>query len=168
MDILAKLGIHWSQLAAQAVNFTIIVTVLTYFVYKPLLKLIDERRERIRQAMEDADRIQNQKAEIDQFRLQEMKKIDSEAGALLERTKKQSVELKDQMLQAAMRESESILKRGREQLEEERIRAFDELQRKVTTLAVVLASKVIEREFTKDDQDRLTANLEKELPKLLS
>lgn len=168
MDILAKLGIHWSQLAAQAVNFTIVVSVLTFFVYKPLLKLIDERRERIRQAMEDADRIQHQKEEIDQFRMQEMKKIDAEAGVLLERTKQQATELRDQMLQAAMRESESVLKRGREQLEEERSRAFDDLQRKVTSLAVVLAGKVIEREFTKEDQDRLVTNLEKELPKLLS
>ena len=53
MELLTKLGVDWKLLIAQIVNFTILVSVLTYFVYRPLLDLLDARRERIRKAVED-------------------------------------------------------------------------------------------------------------------
>ncbi|PIR50188.1 F0F1 ATP synthase subunit B, partial [Candidatus Peregrinibacteria bacterium CG10_big_fil_rev_8_21_14_0_10_54_7] len=68
MELLTKLGINWQLLLAQIVNFAIVVGVLSFFLYKPLLNLIDTRRERIRKAMEDAQRIENQAKEMEELR----------------------------------------------------------------------------------------------------
>ena len=76
MELLSKLGIDWKLLLAQVVNFGILLGVLTVFVYRPLLDLLDARRERIAKAMEDAGRIEGQKKEMEQIRITELQKID--------------------------------------------------------------------------------------------
>ena len=84
MELLAKLGINWELLIAQIVNFLIVVGVLGYFVYKPILNLLDSRTERIRKSVEDARKIENQVKEMEALRTEEMKKLDEETEEILE------------------------------------------------------------------------------------
>src|SRR3989344_8250900 len=106
MELLTKLGIDWKLLLAQIVNFTLLVGVLTYFVYRPLLNLLDQRREKIRKAMEDAKHIENQKKEMEIFRNEQMKKIDQEVGVFLQRSKQQAEAMKVEILASARKEAE--------------------------------------------------------------
>lgn len=167
MELLAKLGINWSLLLAQIVNFTILLGVLSFFVYKPLLNLLDSRRERIRKAMEDAAKIENQRKEMEAYRAGEMRRIDQECGAFLEKAKQQAEQMKDEVLESAKRESDHALERGRRQLEEERAKVFREVQHVVTSVILRMTEKILEREFSHEDQSRLLTSLEKELPTLL-
>ena len=57
-DILQAFGIQWSSLLAQVVNFCILVFVLARFVYKPVLKVVDERRSAIAESMEKVKEIE--------------------------------------------------------------------------------------------------------------
>ncbi|OGJ58224.1 ATP synthase F0 subunit B [Candidatus Peribacteria bacterium RIFCSPHIGHO2_01_FULL_51_9] len=167
MELLAKLGINWSLLLAQVVNFTILLGVLSFFVYTPLLNLLDSRRERIRKAMEDAAKIESQKKEIEQYRSEQMRKIDQECGAFLEKAKTQAEHMKGEILEAAKREADHTLERGRRQLEAERAKVFGEVQHVVTSAILRITEKILEREFSAEDQHRLLTSLEKELPSLL-
>lgn len=163
MELLSKLGIDWKLLIAQIVNFTILLGVLTYFVYRPLLNLLDARRERIRKAMEDAKRIEEQTKELETFRTEQLKKIDAECGVFLERTKKQAEVLRQEMLAGAKHEVEQMLAKGREQLTLERSRVMAETQEVLAQMIVKLTAKLIEREFAPSDQQRLLTHLTKEL-----
>jgi F-type H+-transporting ATPase subunit b len=87
MEIINTLGIDVTLLLAQMLNFGILVAVLAFLVYKPLLKLIDDRRESIRKSMEDADKISRQREEMDQARRAELQKIEKEATKLLDQAK---------------------------------------------------------------------------------
>ncbi|MFA5800107.1 MAG: hypothetical protein WC840_04070, partial [Candidatus Peribacteraceae bacterium] len=78
MELLTKLGINWQLLLAQIVNFLIVLGVLGAFVYKPILNLLDARTERIRKAMEDAKRIENQAKEMEEQRQRALRKLDQE------------------------------------------------------------------------------------------
>ncbi len=164
MELLSKLGIDWKLLIAQIVNFAILVGVLSYFIYKPLLNLLDARRERVRKAMEEAKRIEEQTKELTTFRTEQLRKIDSECAMFLERTKKQAEEMKGEMLTAAKKEVEQFLAKGRQQIELERSQVMAETQAVLTEMIVKLTAKLIEREFTPDDQKRILAHLAKELP----
>ena len=64
-ELFATFGVNWKLLLAQAVNFGLLLTVLTYFLYKPVLKIIDERREKVAEGV--------RKAEAATRRLQEAK-----------------------------------------------------------------------------------------------
>ena len=167
MELLTKLGVDWKLLIAQIVNFTILVGVLSYFVYRPLLDLLDARRERIRTAMENAKRVEEQTRELEQFRLDQLKKIDQEIGAMLERGKQHAEKIQEGILADAKREADGILAKARRQLEDERARAFHELQDSLASMIVRMTEKILEREFSSADQERLLAHLEKEIPTLL-
>lgn len=55
MDVLAKLGIDWKLLIAQAVNFLILLFVLKRYAYKPLVQALEARTKKIEQGLKDAE-----------------------------------------------------------------------------------------------------------------
>jgi F-type H+-transporting ATPase subunit b len=164
MELLTKLGINWALLLAQIVNFAIVLGALTFFVYRPLLNLLDQRSSRIRKAMEDAKRMEDQKREMEAFRVEQMKKIDEESGKFLERAKKEAEVSKQHILTAAQAEAARILERGEQQLKEERHRVLADVQGVVADAIVRMTQKILEREFTPADQKRLLADLTKDIP----
>lgn len=167
MELLTKLGIDWRLLLAQIVNFAILAGVLSAFVYRPLLNLIDARRERVRKAMEDAKRIEEQKEETERHRQDALRKIDEECGVILERTKREAEKAKAEILESAKREADALFSKGREQLEEERAKVFAEVQGTLAETIMRMTEKIIEREFSPSDQKRLVSSLTKEIPQLL-
>jgi F-type H+-transporting ATPase subunit b len=167
MELLTKLGIDWKLLVAQIVNFTILLSILSSFAYRPLLRLLDERRERIRKALEDAKRIEQEKQALEEWKLEQMRKFDQEAGAFLERAKRQAEETRGEIIATAKREVETMLAKGRAELQAERARVATEVQGSLAELILRLTEKILEREFGPSDQERLLRSLEREIPLLL-
>ncbi len=167
MELLEKLGISWSLLLAQVVNFGILLALLTFFVYRPLLALLDSRRERIARAMEEAKKIEGQAKEMEQARREQLAKIDAECGAYLENMRREAEELQDQILLKAKKEAENMIQRTKKQLQDEREAMLREILAAVSQLIVQVAAKVLEREFSPADEKRLLASVERELPSLV-
>lgn len=167
MELLQKLGVDWRLLLAQIVNFTILLTVLTLFVYRPLLRLIDERRERIRKSMEDADKIAHEKEALARARQEALRTIDQECGALLEKAKNDAEHLKAEILRAADIEAKNLLAKGHEQLRSERAQALREMQKVLATAILQMTEKILEQEFSPRDQERVLTHIERSLPSLL-
>lgn len=167
MELLSKLGIDWKLLLAQVVNFAILLGILTLFVYRPLLTLIDARRERIRKSLQEAERIERQAQEMEKLRAEHLRKIDAEAGAFLERAKKQAEEMKKDILVAAEKEATQILARGREQLAAERAAVTSEVQGALVAMIMRMTEKILQREFSSADQERIVAAVMNDLPRHL-
>ncbi len=163
MEIFSTLGINGPLLIAQIVNFVIIAGVLTYFIYRPILNLIDARRESIRKSMEDVDRIQKQKTEMEEARRVEVRKIAEEGKKLLEQAKGDVAKEKDKMLVAARKEADDFVERGKRQLDAERTRMVSDVEKAASSLVIRLTQTILEREFTSADQDRLLKTLEKSI-----
>jgi F-type H+-transporting ATPase subunit b len=167
MELLAKLGIDWKLLLAQIVNFTILVGVLSYFVYKPLLNLLDERRERIRKAMEDAKHIENQKKEMEVIKADRLKKIDQEMGTMLENARRDAERMKEEILASAKQQADQMIEKATRQIEDERGRVLSEVQGSLARMILRMTEKIVRREFAPADQSRLLSELEKDLPAML-
>lgn len=163
MEILTKLGIEWQQLVAQAINFALLATVLAYLVYKPLLKAIDERRARIAASIKNAEQVEAKMREIEKLQSERLKKTDMEAGAMLERAKKDAEAVKAQTLASAKTEADTMMAKARAQIDAERRKVYEDAQKNLTGMIIRMTQKILEREFTPADQDRLVDNLEKEL-----
>ena len=168
MELLEKLGINWALLLAQAVNFGIVLGALTWLVYRPLLNLLDQRSEKIRRSLEDAAKIESQKKEMDEFRLEQMKKIDAEIGAVLERARREAEEARQQILTGAQEEAARILARGGQKLEGERKKVLSDVQGTVAAVIVRMTEKLLGREWTPVDQKKRIADLTAELPSALT
>ena len=167
MEILQTLGIDWKLLIAQIINFAVVAIVLTYFVYKPVLKAIDARRERTKKAMRDADDIGRAKRDMEEERIKRMRAADDESKAMLEKAKKHAEAVQTELLAKARSEADAALQKGRAQLENERREALASLQDTVAGVVIRMTEKILEREFAPADQERILKNVEKELPALL-
>lgn len=168
MELLAKLGVDWKLLLAQIANFAILLSVLTFFVYRPLLRVIDERRERIRKSMDDAGQIAHEKERLALAHEEALRAIDRECGALLERTKNDAERAKADILRATDLEAQAILARGREQLRTERAQSMRDMQKSLAAAILQVTENILEREFSPRDQERILTNVERSLPSLLA
>ena len=167
-DILHAFGIQWSSLLAQVVNFSILLFVLSRFVYKPVLKVIDDRREAIRESMQKVKEIDQRKELVDAERVVILRKADEEAAALLVRAKAEAEALHTDIEKAAKAQAAQIVTKGMEQLENERAQMTRDVQDKLAHAIVHSAEKILRREFSKEDQVSFEDELKKNLPSMLS
>ncbi len=167
-DLVSALGIQWSALLAQMVNFAILVFILTKFVYKPLIHAIDLRRATISASMDKAKEIDRHKQQIDDDRIAILRKADVEAGELLERAKKEADALRLQVEKEAKVQAAQIIAKGREKLEVERAAMIKEIQTTLAHAVVLSAEKILRREFSKEDQENFEKELKSQLPAMLS
>lgn len=87
-SLLTNLGINWRLLIAQGVNFLLLVILLTYFLYKPLVKLLNERRVRIEGGLRDADLAEKKLGEIEVLKKEEILKGERAALVIIENANK--------------------------------------------------------------------------------
>ena len=167
-QILQAFGIQWFSLLAQVINFSILVFVLARFVYKPVLKIVDQRRDAIAESMKQVADIQNQKELVDKERVKILRKADEEAGTLLERAKLEAEAIRTEIEKSAKAQAGQIVTKGMQQLENEKATMIRELQTKLAHAIVLSAEKILRREFSKEDQESFEEELKKSLPSMLS
>ncbi len=167
MELIAKLGIDWQVMLAQFVNFVVLIGVLSFFVYKPVLRLLDDRRERIRKSMEDAKAIENQKRDLDALRSERIRASDQEAAKIMEQAKSHAESMKKEIVAGAEKEAHQILAKAKQQMDDERGRMLSGAQETIAKVIIKMSEKIIEREFTPEDQKRILARVQKDLPAIL-
>jgi F-type H+-transporting ATPase subunit b len=123
-QLLDQLGINWPLLLSQAVNFALLLIVLRIFVYKPLLKLLHDRREKIEGGLVKAEEADRRLREVDEMNKGKIKHAEQEALALLKKTELDAKALEEKLLAEAKNKEDEALKgaaaRRRSQEEESR------------------------------------------------
>lgn len=163
MELLSKLGIDWKILIAQVINFAILLFLLAKFVYKPALTMMEKRRKLIEKGVKDAEDSAKRLKEIDELREQKLTEAHREIGKLLDSARKDAEGLKKEIVAAAQTQSEELVKRARSQMVEEKDRMMEDLKREVTGIIVQATGRILQREFSGDDQKRLLQALSKEM-----
>ncbi len=123
-QLLSNLGINWALLVSQAVNFVLLLIVLRIFVYKPVLKLLNNRRARIEGGLAKADEAERCLHEVDVIGARKIKEAEHEAIGILKRTELEAKTLEEKLLAEAKRHEEEAVQsaamRLRSQEEESR------------------------------------------------
>jgi F-type H+-transporting ATPase subunit b len=150
-QLLSQLGIDWRLLLAQAVNFFLLLVVLRIYVYKPLLKLMHDRRARIEEGLMKADEAERRLHEVDEIGIHKIKAAETEALGILKKTENEARELEAKMLAEAKRKEGEALKNTESLLrakEEESRRASEKeaasLVRRAIAKTVELAPAAID------------------------
>lgn len=138
------LGVRPELLITQIINFAILLFLLQRFLYKPMLNMLQERRERIRDSLAEAERV---RAEAEQQRQQyerELARQRQESQERIQRAMRASEEAREQIIAEARREAEEIKARAREEIEYERRQTLEQLRMQVADLAILAARKVLD------------------------
>jgi F-type H+-transporting ATPase subunit b len=167
-DLIHALGIDWYALLAQAINFFILMFVLGRFVYKPVLKVLDDRKQLVADSMEKVKEIDRHKELVDKERVEILHKADVQAGELLNRAKTEAEAIRVEIEKTARAHADQMIAKGLQQIETERAQVAHQVQDKLARAIVLSAEKILRREFSKEDQQQFESELKENLPTLLS
>lgn len=158
MEALAKLGIDWHIMLAQAVNFFVLLAILTYFVYRPLMRVLDERKDRIEKADQNAKRIEAELKKAETHTQAELAKAQAEAHQIIANAKKVAKELEEKLVADAKAKVEKVVEEGRATIKKERDEASKGLTTEVAKIVLLATEKLLGREVTGKDHEKITAD----------
>jgi F-type H+-transporting ATPase subunit b len=152
---IADLGINVPVLIAQVVNFTVLLLILRLFVYKPVLKMLDERRERIREGLNAAERGREAAVEANREAQAQIDAARREGQAIIAQAQQVGQRMQEEAIERARTEQEAILARARAEIQLERDGAIAELRKEFADLTISAAEKVIGQSLDRSAHQRL-------------
>lgn len=142
-EIINAFGIDLRLIIIQIVNFTILMVALGYFLYKPILKLLKEREEKIAQGIKDAELAAGAKAEADSEKQVVLSAAHGEASAIASRAKTSAEAKTAEILSAAQDKAVQVLKEAEAKSEQLKKQALADSEKEVAELAILAAEKVL-------------------------
>ncbi|MEQ1758331.1 MAG: F0F1 ATP synthase subunit B [Vicinamibacterales bacterium] len=136
-------------------TFLVLVALLAKFAWRPLLEALESRQEAIRKSLDDArqakvelERLQGESAKL-------LAQARAEAEAIMSRTRSDADRFREELKEKARTEAAALVKNAEHQIELETSRALQQIRHEAVELSVAIASKVLQRNVTREDNERL-------------
>ena len=147
---MSGLGINVWTLAAQIVNFLILLLLLYFFAYKPVLKMLDERSRKIKESMEEVQKVKDQAARTEEEFKKKIEAAGKEGQEVIARAMRTGEEARQRAQAEAKQEAQVLVEKARAEIQLERNQTIDELRQEFADLTVVAAEKVIGKSLDKE------------------
>ena len=161
--IATTFGVDWSHLLAQIVSFCIVCLILYRFAYRPVLKMLEVRRQQIALGVANAQRIEAELARTEAQRQEVMAQANAQATKFIEEARAAAARVLAQETQKAVAAAEQIMIEAREGAAQEHDRMLAELKREVGRLVVRATTTVTGKILTSEDQRRLAEETAKQV-----
>lgn len=155
MEALEGLGINPGFLLSQVVNFLILFAGLYFLLWKPILKMLDQRKERIQQGLEDAERAREERERAQSEFDKRLEEAAQEREKIIARAKEEAQEERKAIVAEAEQEAERVLIGAREEAQSEGERILEELRGQIAVLAIAAANRLIGEALDEERQRRL-------------
>jgi F-type H+-transporting ATPase subunit b len=136
-SILHTFGIDWRLLAISMVNFGLLMFGLWYFLYGPVLKMLEERRQKVAKGVEDAEAAGRARQEIEGERSGVLARAAQEADEALARARAAAAARERELVEEASRRAEAIVAQAEAQAKEEKAKAIADSRDEVAKLIVL-------------------------------
>jgi F-type H+-transporting ATPase subunit b len=153
--IVTTFGVDWSHLLAQVASFCIVCFILYRFAYRPVLAMLEARRQQIAQGLANAEQIKAELARTETQRQEVMAQANAQASKFIEEARTAAARVLEQETQKAIATAEQIMIKAREAAAQDHDRMLVELKREVGRLVVQATTTVTGKILTADDQRRL-------------
>ena len=160
-----KRGIDWRILIAQTISFSVVFFVLWKFAYGPIFAMLQMRREKIAEALANAEKIKGDVARTEADRQKVLADAGDQANKLIDEARQAAARVRETETQKAIAAAEQIVAKAREVAAQDHARMLLELKREVGRLVVQTTASVTGKILTPDDQQRLAKETENQLAK---
>jgi F-type H+-transporting ATPase subunit b len=158
-----KFGLDWPHFIAQCVSFGIVAFALYKFAYKPILNVLEERRQRIAESLANADKIKQELANTETKVREILAEAGNRAARAIEEAREAAARVREAETQKALAAAEQIIARAREATTQEHAQMLTELKREVGRLVVQTTATVTGKILTPEDQKRLAEETARQL-----
>jgi F-type H+-transporting ATPase subunit b len=162
-ELFQTLGIQWTKLIPQFINFGIVLLVLWKFAYRPVTAMMDARQKKIAEGVVNADKIQAELAKTEAARKSILAQASDTGNLMIEQAREAAARVREVETQKAIAAAEQIIAKARAASAQDHAQMLAELKREVGRLVVQTTTTVTGKILTTEDQRRLAEETSKQL-----
>ena len=142
-QVLHVFGIDWKLLLINAVNFGLLLAALSYFFYKPMMRMLDLRRDKIAHGVEAANKAEAGLKELEASRAGMLAKAGKEADQVISEARSAGAEKQREIVSLAEAAAARTLTEAEAQAEDLKEKAVQESKQEVAKLIVLGMEKAL-------------------------
>jgi F-type H+-transporting ATPase subunit b len=144
-------------------TFLVLLTLLAKFAWRPMLQSLEARQETIRKSLADAEKARHELERLNQESEAIISRARVDAEAIVSASRADAERLRSELRDKARTEAEGIVRNAERQIQLETARALEQIRGQAADLSVAIASKIIQRNLTREDNERLIDEALKQL-----
>ena len=148
-----------ATLIAQIVNFLFLVFVLAKFAYKPLLNMMEERKNKIASDLEAADQAKADAEAVKTEYAEKLANARQEAQTLIDNARKTAQAAHDKIMAETKAEQDLIVANAKEAIELEKQKAMADVRAQVISLSMLAASKIVEQKLSSEEDKKMAGEI---------
>lgn len=153
--VLGAGGLNIGDMVIQLVFFIGLLVLLGKFAWGPLMNMMKEREDYVANEINTAEKSREEAQRMQREASEELKQTRQDAQNIIEDARKTAGQQERDILESARNEAERIKESARQEIEQERDKAVQVLKDHVASMSVMIASKVIEKELSEQEQEKL-------------
>ena len=144
-------------------TFLVLLWLLKKFAWKPILEVLENRQDMIRKSLDDADQAKRELERVQQESAKLVSQARAEADAVIAGGRADGAKLREELRQKARAEADVIVQNAERQIQQERDRALSQIRHEAVEVSLMIASKLIQRNLTAEDNETLIENALKQV-----
>jgi len=158
-----KFGIDWKLLLAQLINFAVVFFVLRAFAYKPILKLLDERKKKIEEGLTFAEKAKSELANVETLKAHEMQKAQMKSLEIMKGAEVSATKVRDEIVAGGELEKQKLIATGKALVGEQKARMEKDVYEQAVSLVETVLGKVLGKASFKNEERELIAQTVNEI-----
>jgi F-type H+-transporting ATPase subunit b len=156
-------GVDWPHFIAQVISFAIVAFLLHRFAYKPILNVLEERRQKIAEGLANAEKIKAELAKTEARHQEIMAQANVQIGKMFEEARAAAARVQSEETKKAVTAAEQIVLKAHEAAAADYARMLVDLKREVGRLVVQITATVTGKILTPEDQRQLAEETTRQL-----
>ena len=156
------IGINIPGLISQFINFGVFLLLLTVFLYRPVVRMLDQRSDSIKESLEQAERAKEESAKSEEQVQLALAESRDRAQQIVQQAQELSRKIEDEAKDGARTEAEGIIERAKSDIQRERDDAIEKVRKEFADLAIMAAEKVISSSLDEEKHRSLVEDVLKE------
>ena len=154
-EIFTKLGLDHKLIIAQAVNFVLLLIILQRLAYKPVLKMLKERSDKIDKSLKQAKRIEEELKNTEETKIAEIKKAREEAGEIIKEAYETSEQKAQEAIERTKGKTQEIVEKAKLEIRAEKEKSIKETKKEIAEISVLIAKKIMGSDIDENRQKKL-------------
>ena len=144
-------------------TFLLLLFLLSRFAWRPLLQALENRQQMIQKSLSDADQAKQELEQVQQESNRIVAKARADADAIVANSRADAAKLQEELRGKARAEADVIIKNAELQIQQQTDRSLSQIREEAVDLSLMIASKLIQRNLSKEDNDALIENALKQI-----
>ncbi len=162
-----KIGVEPVALLTQILNFLLMVFILTKILYKPILKMLDERKKKIEEGLKYTEKMQLEMDKLEKKKEEVLDKAHEEAKKIIEEGKKAGKSVEADIIKSAHEEAKHIIESGKKDVDSEKAKMLKTLHRETIDISVSMVEKILKDVLSPEDQKSIIDKKLKQIARLV-